>query len=35
MVLMALFTTFMTSPLLELVYPPRLIRHAQVEEEPH
>jgi hypothetical protein len=28
MVLMALATTFMTSPLLEVVYPARLIRHA-------
>lgn len=28
MVLMALFTTFMTSPLLELIYPPRLIRQS-------
>ncbi|HEU4452570.1 MAG TPA: cation:proton antiporter [Longimicrobium sp.] len=28
MVLMALVTTFMTSPLLELIYPPRLIRAA-------
>jgi Kef-type K+ transport system membrane component KefB len=28
MVLMALATTFMTSPLLELVYPARLLRHA-------
>jgi Kef-type K+ transport system membrane component KefB len=28
MVLMALVTTFMTSPLLELIYPPRLIRDA-------
>jgi Kef-type K+ transport system membrane component KefB len=34
MVLMALATTFMTSPLLELVYPARLIRHADEEEEP-
>ncbi|MFL5382027.1 MAG: cation:proton antiporter [Longimicrobiaceae bacterium] len=33
MVLMALATTFMTSPLLELVYPARLIRHASEEEE--
>jgi len=28
MVMMALITTFMTSPLLELIYPPRLIREA-------
>jgi Kef-type K+ transport system membrane component KefB len=36
MVLMALATTFMTSPLLELVYPARLIRHAHAaDEEPH
>jgi hypothetical protein len=36
MVMMALATTFMTSPLLELVYPPRLIRHAHApDEEPH
>jgi Kef-type K+ transport system membrane component KefB len=34
MVLMALATTFMTSPLLELVYPARLIRHAQEDAEP-
>ena len=33
MVLMALATTFMTSPLLELIYPPRLIRRAPGEEE--
>jgi Kef-type K+ transport system membrane component KefB len=33
MVLMALATTFMTSPLLELVYPARLIRRASEEEE--
>jgi Kef-type K+ transport system membrane component KefB len=32
MVLMALATTFMTSPLLELVYPARLIRREGVEE---
>jgi Kef-type K+ transport system membrane component KefB len=36
MVMMALATTFMTSPLLELVYPARLIRHAHAaDEEPH
>ncbi|MFL5539419.1 MAG: cation:proton antiporter, partial [Longimicrobiaceae bacterium] len=34
MVLMALATTFMTSPLLELVYPARLIRHADEEADP-
>ncbi|HEX8906199.1 MAG TPA: cation:proton antiporter [Longimicrobiaceae bacterium] len=34
MVLMALATTFMTSPLLELVYPARLIRRTTVDEEP-
>ena len=34
MVLMALVTTFMTSPLLELVYPARLIRDAPEEEDP-
>jgi Kef-type K+ transport system membrane component KefB len=33
MVLMALATTFMTSPLLELVYPPRLIRRTPAGEE--
>jgi Kef-type K+ transport system membrane component KefB len=31
MVLMALVTTFMTSPLLELIYPARLIREASAE----
>ena len=31
MVLMALATTFMTSPLLELVYPARLIRRTSVD----
>jgi Kef-type K+ transport system membrane component KefB/nucleotide-binding universal stress UspA family protein len=30
MVLMAIITTFMTTPLLELVYPARLIRQAQI-----
>ena len=34
MVLMALATTFMTSPLLELVYPARLIRHASEDADP-
>jgi Kef-type K+ transport system membrane component KefB len=34
MVLMALVTTFMTSPLLELVYPPRLIRRTSAEPAP-
>ncbi|HEX8904495.1 MAG TPA: cation:proton antiporter, partial [Longimicrobiaceae bacterium] len=34
MVLMALATTFMTSPLLELVYPARLIRRTSRDEEP-
>ncbi|HEV7589759.1 MAG TPA: cation:proton antiporter [Longimicrobium sp.] len=33
MVVMALATTFMTSPLLELVYPARLIRHAHAADE--
>jgi len=33
MVLMALATTFMTSPLLELVYPPRLIRRTAMGED--
>ena len=33
MVLMALATTVMTSPLLELIYPPRLIRHAHADDE--
>jgi Kef-type K+ transport system membrane component KefB len=33
MVLMALATTFMTSPLLELVYPARLIRRTPAGEE--
>lgn len=32
MVLMALATTFMTTPLLELVYPPRLIRSAGADD---
>ncbi len=32
MVMMALVTTFMTSPLLELVYPARLIRESPAEE---
>ncbi|HVG45678.1 MAG TPA: cation:proton antiporter [Longimicrobium sp.] len=32
MVMMALATTFMTSPLLEVIYPPRLIRRAAGEE---
>jgi len=34
MVLMALATTFMTSPLLELVYPARMIRRAGAGDEP-
>jgi Kef-type K+ transport system membrane component KefB len=34
MVLMALATTFMTSPLLELVYPARLIRRTSAGEAP-
>lgn len=34
MVLMALVTTFMTSPLLELVYPPRLIRRTSAGATP-
>jgi Kef-type K+ transport system membrane component KefB/nucleotide-binding universal stress UspA family protein len=33
MVLMALLTTFMTTPLLELIYPARLIRESGVGEE--
>jgi len=33
MVIMALATTFMTSPLLELVYPPRLIRRTGIDAE--
>jgi K+:H+ antiporter len=33
LVLMALVTTFMTSPLLEVVYPARLIRKERVEAE--
>ncbi|HEU4559343.1 MAG TPA: cation:proton antiporter, partial [Longimicrobium sp.] len=34
MVMMALVTTFMTSPLLELVYPPRLIRRTAAGDAP-
>ena len=34
MVLMALVTTFMTSPLLELIYPARLIRAEEAEPKP-
>src|SRR3712207_7933096 len=34
LVLMALATTFMTSPLLELIYPARLIRADQAGSEP-
>ncbi|MFN7950420.1 MAG: cation:proton antiporter [bacterium] len=34
MVLMAIITTFMTTPLLEWIYPSRLIRQDAAEEEP-
>jgi Kef-type K+ transport system membrane component KefB len=34
MVLMALFTTFMTSPLLEAIYPASRIRAEDTEPEP-